>query len=317
MPDLVTFGETMLRLSPPGDTPLERAESFDVYAAGAESNVAVAAAQLGRDAVWTSKLPDCGPGRRVTTELRGFGVEPRVVWTDEGRQGTYYVERADQPRGTTVTYDRAHAAVTTATPDELPTDAIEAADAFHTSGITPALSETLESTTASLLETARAADTTTVFDLNYRSKLWTPETARETLTALFPNVDILVVAERDAETVLGLDFPADEQAERLAAEYNPETVIVTRGGDGVLAHHDGTIHEQPAFPATDAHPVGTGDAFVGGFLTKRLDGGSVPDALAWGAATAALKRTVPGDLVTTTPAAVERVVAGDHEDISR
>lgn len=317
MPDLVTFGETMLRLSPPGDTPLERAETLDVYAAGAESNVAAAVAQLGCDAVWTSKLPDSSPGRRVTAELRSFGVDPRVVWSAEGRQGTYYVEQADQPRGTDVTYDRAHAAVTTATPDELPTGAIEAADAFHTTGITPALSETLASTTERLLATAREADTRTVFDLNYRSKLWTPTEARDVLTGLLGHVDVLVVAERDAETVLDTDEPASEQAEHLADEYGIETVVVTRGSDGALARHDGAVHEQRVFETTDAHPVGTGDAFVGGFLARRLQGGSVPDALSWGAATAALKRTMPGDMVTVTAGDVERVVAGDHADISR
>jgi 2-dehydro-3-deoxygluconokinase len=313
----VTFGETMLRFSPPGDTPLERAETLDVYAAGAESNVAAAAAQLGCDAVWTSKLPDSSPGRRVTAELRSFGVEPRVVWSEEGRQGTYYVERADQPRGTDVTYDRAHATVTTATPGELPTAAIEAADALHTTGITPALSATLEETTERLLATAREADTTTVFDLNYRSKLWSPGEARAVCTDLLAHVDVLVVAERDAETVLDIDEPASEQAERLATEHDIETVVVTRGGEGALARHEKMIHEQPVFETTDAHPVGTGDAFVGGFLARRLQGGSVPEALSWGAATAALKRTMPGDMVTITPADVERVVAGDHADISR
>lgn len=318
MTELATFGETMLRLSPPPGTPLEVATSFDVHAAGAESNVAVAAARLGVDAAWLSKLPDSAPGRRVAGEIRRHGVEPAVVWADEGRQGTYYLDASDSPRGTNVVYDRSGAAVHSATPDELATRYVETADAFHTTGITPALSDTLAATTTDLLGLARDADTTTVFDLNYRSKLWSPAEARETLTDLLPLVDVLVVADRDAETVLGMSGSADGVARDLAAEYDCETVVVTRGDEGVLAVQAGDVIDQPAFDASDAHPVGSGDAFVGGFLASHLQGGDLPAALAYGAATAALKRAIAGDLAVVTPTDVERVIDGASvEDLSR
>jgi len=317
MPDLVTFGETMLRFSPPGDTPIEMADTFQVHAAGAESNVAAAAARLGADAAWMSKLPDTAPGRRVIGALRRHGVDPAVVWADEGRQGTYYLESGDQPRGSTVVYDRDHAAVRTVTPAQLPTELVETASVFHTTGITPALSETLEATTSDLLALARDAGTTTTFDLNYRSKLWSPTAARETLTDLFPYVDVLVVAARDAETVLDRSGEAESVARALAEEYGFETTVLTRGDEGVLAVHDGDVVEQPVFEAGDAHPVGTGDAFVGGYLARRLQDEPVAEALAYGAATAALKRTIPGDVAAVTPTAVDRVLDGEHGDISR
>jgi len=317
MPELATFGETMLRLSPPGDQPVETADSFAVRAAGAESNVAVAAQRLGVESTWLSKLPDSPPGRRVLTALRQHGVDPAVVLTEAGRQGTYYLESADPPRGRTVIYDREGAAIRTATAAELPTEHVERADAFHTTGITPALSDTLATTTADLLDIARDAGTTTAFDLNYRSKLWSPEAARETVTDLLDRVDLFVVADRDAETVLGLAGSPVETAERLDADYDFETVVVTRGDEGAVAVHDGQTHEQPAIPASDAHPVGTGDAFVGGFLASRLQGGTVPDALAYGTATAALKRTVPGDMAVVTPEAVERALADESGRIER
>ncbi|PSP84754.1 2-keto-3-deoxygluconate kinase [Halobacteriales archaeon QS_1_68_17] len=317
MTDLATFGETMLRLSPPDDQPIEMAEQFDVHAAGAESNVAVAASRLGLDAAWLSKLPDSPPGRRVAGALRRYGVDPVVVWSDEGRQGTYYLETGRRPRGANVVYDRADAAVTTATADELPTGRIEAADAFHTTGITPALSATLAETTADLLALAREAGTTTSLDLNYRSKLWSPAAARETLRELFPLVDLLVVADRDAETVLDRAGDPAAVARSLAADHGFETVVVTRGAEGAAAHHDGETVEQPVFPADSPYPVGTGDAFVGAFLARRLRGGSVADALEYGAAAAALKRTVPGDMAVVSREDVESVVAGGTDDISR
>jgi len=317
MTDLVTFGETMLRLSPPDDVPVEAATSFDVYVAGAESNVAVAAQRLGVDAVWLSKVPDSPPGRRVTGALRRHGVEPAVVRTDEGRQGTYYLETGEQPRGATAVYDRELTPIRTATAAELPTGHIEAADAFHTTGITPALSETVAETTADLLELAQAAGTTTVFDLNYRSKLWSPADSRARIRDLLDAVDVFVVAARDAETVLERPGPAESVARDLADEYGFETTIVTRGDEGAVAVHAGEVLEQPVFEAGDPHPVGTGDAFVGGFLAERLRNGSVSRALEYGAATAALKRTIPGDMAVVTPDAVERVIDDDARDIAR
>src|SRR6056297_3526084 len=130
MADLVTFGETMLRFSPPDEERLEIADQYDVDVAGAESNVAVAAGRLGLDSVWLSKLPDSPIGRKVAGELRSHGVTVDVVWDDspERRQGTYYLEQGRPPRGSDVIYDRAHASVTTAKTDELSTSVVEDAD---------------------------------------------------------------------------------------------------------------------------------------------------------------------------------------------
>ncbi|MFB6139082.1 MAG: bifunctional 2-dehydro-3-deoxygluconokinase/2-dehydro-3-deoxygalactonokinase [Halosimplex sp.] len=318
MTDLATFGESMLRLSPPGQQRLEAVDELDVHVAGAESNVAVAAQRLGLDAVWLSKLPDSPLGRRVTSALGDHGVDAAVVWDDDARMGTYYVEMAGKPRGTNVIYDRADSAVTTATTEELDAYRVAAADAFYTSGITPALSETLHETTRDLLARAGEHDTLTVFDVNYRSKLWSHAEARATLTGLFPAVDVLVVAERDARAVLDREGDAAAIARGLAAEFDFELTLVTRGGEGSLALHEDEVYEQGVFEADEYDTVGTGDAFVGGFLASWLDGGSVPDALEHGAATASLKRTIPGDIALVTPEEVERVVeSGEQSGISR
>lgn len=317
MTDLVTFGETMLRLSPPDNERLETTGQLEVRAAGAESNVAVAAARLGADAVWTSKLPDSPLGRRVTSELESYGLETDPVWSDRGRQGTYYIEFAGKPRGTDVIYDRADAAVTSARTEELPTDRIREAEWFYTSGITPALSETLEETTEELLGAAREAGTKTAFDLNYRSKLWSPEEARGVLTGLFEDVDVLVTAVRDARNVLGTEGERELIARDLAEEYGFETVVLTLGAEGALAYHDRESVEQAAFETETHDPIGTGDAFVGGFLAKRIAGGDIDGALEYGAATAALKRTIPGDIAVVTPEEVGHVIDAEGSEISR
>jgi 2-dehydro-3-deoxygluconokinase len=315
--DLVTAGETMLRYSPPDGERLERAGEFAVHVAGAESNVAVAAARLGLDTAWLSKLPDGPLGRRIADTLRSHGVDPAVTWADEGRVGTYYLEPGGRQRETAVVYDRADSAVTTATADDLATDRLDDTAAFHTTGITPALSPTLAETTAALLDRAQDAGATTVFDVNYRAKLWDAAEARATLSDLLPAVDVLVVAERDAKTVLDYDGDAEAVARDLAADYGFETTVVTRGGDGALALHEDTVHEQPAYDADDSHPIGTGDAFVGGFLAQYLRDGDVPAALSWGAATAALKREIRGDVAVVTPAEVRAVTESGAGGIDR
>ena len=311
--DLATFGETMLRLSPPSGERLETANSLQLRTAGAESNVAIAATRLGVSSVWFSKLPDSPLGRRVTNEVRQHGVEPRIEWDEEARQGSYYIEQGVPPRPTTVIYDRADAAITTAHFKS----AVRDAKIFYTSGITPALSETLYETTIDLLKTAQQAETTTAFDLNYRSKLWSAADARETYESLFQGVDILVAAERDIHNVLKRQGSPDQLAAGLAADFDFETVIVTRGANGALAVHDGVTYEQPAFETETVDPIGTGDAFIGGYLARQIAGDSVSEALSYAAATAALKRTIKGDLAVITPEEVEQVLDGEVHDISR
>ena len=319
MTDLVTFGETMLRLSPPRGDRLERCREFDVQTGGSESNVAVAASLLGLDSVWLSKLPDSPLGRRIVRELRGHGVRTGVAWDtrEEKRLGTYYLEHGGTPRGTEVIYDRTDSSVTTVTPEELATGAVASADTFYTSGITPALSETVRQTTATLFEVARQGETTTAFDLNYRSKLWTPAEAKETYEALLPHVDILFAAERDAREVLDRDGDAVQIAHGLATDFESDTVVLTRGEKGALGIRDGEVFEQPVFETDTFDALGTGDAFVGGFLSARAAGGDVERCLTYGAATAALKRTIDGDLALVTPAEVEAVIDDDADGISR
>lgn len=318
MAELLTFGETMLRLTPPRGHRLSRVDQFDVHVGGAESNVAVGAANLGVDTAWMSVLPDTDLGERIAYALRGEGVEPLVTWTDTGRVGTYYFERGGAPRGRDVVYDRAGAPIREATPETVAVDRVRDTDAFFTTGITPALSDRLIETTASLLETASAAGATTAFDVNYREKLWAPATARSTLTDLFPAVDILFVAERDAQEILGLDGDAEAMARALADGYDFETVVVTRGDDGALALHGGEPTSCGTYSVDTVDPLGSGDAFASGFLAERLNGASISEAMAYGTATASLKRTVEGDMARVSRDEVRALVeTGGGTDISR
>ncbi len=317
MSKLVTFGETMLRLSPPGDERLETAAEFDVRAAGAESNTAVAAQRLGMSATWLSKLPDSPLGRRVVSELASYGIETDVVWSDDGRQGTYYLEHGGKPRGSNVIYDRANSAITTAKAEEFDPALIKEARVFFTTGITPALSPQLRETTAKLLNVAHNADTTTAFDTNYRRKLWSPEEAEKTLTKLFPGIDVLIIAGRDARTIFEFEGDLRQFAHNIASKFDFTTVVVTRGKQGALAWHDNVVHDHDVYETDTVDPIGTGDAFSGAFIARRLAGDDVHTALEYASATAALKRTIPGDAALVTKEEVEAVIDDQNDEISR
>jgi len=318
MTDLVTFGETVLRLSPPGRERVEDASRFECRTGGPESNTAIAAQKLGAASTWMSKLPDDPLGRRIVGDLRSHGIEADVVWSSHGRQGTVYMEHAGEPRGTKVVPDREGTAITDCTADELDTGKVEDARAFYTTGATPAISETLRETTVELLKVAHDAGTTTAMDLNYRSGLWSPEAARETLTQLFPAIDVLVTAAGDAETVLGYDdTDPNKIAHTLASKYDFETVVVTKGELGATAWHDNVIHDHDAYESETVNPFGATDALTGAFLARRMAGDDVGRALEYGAATAAIARTLPGDAVTVTREEVEEVIGDKINRITR
>ncbi|MFW5934684.1 MAG: PfkB family carbohydrate kinase, partial [Halolamina sp.] len=141
--------------------------------------------------------------------------------------------------------------------------------------------------------------------------------AAETLRPLFDQVDVLVVAARDAATVLGREADPATVAQNLAVDYDCDLVVLTRGDAGAVAAHEGATYEQDALATDTVDPVGTGDAFVGGLLASRLAGESVSEALEVAAATAALKRTVAGDAAVVTPEEVAAVLEGGTDGIDR
>lgn len=325
MAELVTFGETMLRLSPPRGRRLETEGELDVQVGGAESNVAAAASCLGVDAAWCSKLPANPLGRRVARALRGHDVTPAVAWddSDDARLGTYYLEYGADPRETTVVYDRANASITTVSTDELDTDRLADASVFHTTGITPALSDATAETTRELLDIAGDADTLRSFDLNYRSKLWSQAEAAAGYESVLPAVDLLFAPHRDGRAILGYEGDAPAVARGLAADYDLDAVVVTRGAEGSLALVDDAVIEEGIYSDETIDAIGTGDAFVGGFLGELLANGgeltptNVETAQSYAAAAAAVKRTITGDVLVATRQEIESVLADDAEGISR
>src|SRR5271167_688491 len=119
--EIVTFGEAMVRLSPPNFRRLEQTRSLDVQVGGAELNTAVGLARLGRSAAWVSRLTDNPLGRLIANHGREAGVSTEhVVWTPDDRVGVYFVEFGAAPRASGVLYDRKGAAIAQIRPGMVP-----------------------------------------------------------------------------------------------------------------------------------------------------------------------------------------------------
>jgi 2-dehydro-3-deoxygluconokinase len=313
MSEILTLGETMLRLAPEGGERLETATSLGLRTAGAESNVAIAASRLGVETAWISKLPASPLGRRVLSDVKRHGVTPLVRWTEDARQGVYFIEQGGEPRGIDVIYDRENAAVSTLQLDEELRDRLRSAAVFFTTGITPALSETLFETTQAALQTAA----TTAFDLNYRAKLWRREEARSAYERLLPEVDLLFAPERDTREILGVEGDAVSIATSVRDRFDCELMVLTRGAEGAVAITPDGVVEQAAFEAETVDPIGTGDAFVGAFLSRYVQNDPVETALEWAAATAAAKRTMSGDVAIVTESEVAAIIEANQSGINR
>ena len=313
--DVLTFGETMLRLSPPGGQRLAQAATLEAWAAGSESNVAAALAALGLAATWVSRLPGHALGHRIADALRARGVDvSHVVWTPpDERLGVFYAEAAAAPRAGAVLYDRAGSAAASLCPADVPDALLDAHRHLHVSGITPALSPSCAETVEDAIRRARARGRTVSLDVNYRARLWPPARAADVLAPLLGAADVLICARGDAARLFRLSGDDLEDAARgLRDRFGVPVAAVTAGADGAAGCDGAGAVSAPAVPvASTVERLGSGDAFAAGLLAGWLGGESLASALALGAAAAALKRTIPGDMLLATRAEVESLRARD------
>jgi 2-dehydro-3-deoxygluconokinase len=327
--DLVTFGEAMVRLSPPGGRRLEQATSLDVHVGGSELNAAVAASRMGLSCGFVTRLTDNAIGRLVANRAREHGVDPsHMVWTNADRVGTYYLEYGAAPRANRVLYDRADSAMARIAPGMVPwSEILEGVSLFYTSGITAALSPDAAEAAIEAVEAARGAGACVCVDLNYRARLWSHEQARHVMTEIVKKTDILFATEEDTKRVFGIeDVSYDAVARRVAETFDLKLVAITLRENPSVWHNrwtaiayeaaSDTVHDAPTYDVEVVDRVGSGDAFVGGFLYGYLREG-IAEGVRYGVALSAIKQTVPGDLVYATRDEVDRALNGGSLRIER
>jgi len=317
---VVSFGETMIRLSAMENDRLEQAEKFNAFVGGSESNVAVAIQRLGLQTAFVSRLTNNPLGRKIENMIRAHGVDTsNIEWTDSDRVGKYFLEYGANPRPSSVIYDRSHTAISNVKNGMISWEnALEGAELFHTSGITPALSKSAEKVTAEAMKAAKKEGAKVSVDLNYRSKLWSQEEAKQCMSQLMSYTDILVTTEEDTKRVFNIEGNNyEEVARKLARNFDFEVVAITlrdnismwRNDWTSIAYRDGEIYDDTTYELELVDRVGGGDSFTAGFLYGYLTG-DTEKAVKYGNATSAIKQTNPGDMNWCTLEEVESLAEG-------
>ena len=335
MPKVVTFGEIMLRLSPPG---LERFFQSPILSAtfgGGEANVAVSLAQFGLDSHYVTALPTHAIGDAAIKALRAENVRTDHIVRSGNRVGIYFAEAGASQRASTVVYDRAHSSISEMKPDAVNWDAVMAdANWFHVTGITPALGGNGADATGRAIAAARAADVTVSVDLNYRKKLWTEAQAREVMGPMMRDVDVIIANEEDLQSVLGVHVEGTDvtsgrldidgfrrAAERVTRDFGPTRVAITLR-ESVSASDNGwsailwdaptkTMHQSQRYDVRLVDRIGGGDSFAAGLIYGLVTGRAADAALRFAVAASALKQTIPGDFNRVSVEEVDRLAQGD------
>jgi 2-dehydro-3-deoxygluconokinase len=325
--EVITFGEAMVRLSPPNFRRLEQAHSLDVHMGGAELNTAACLARLGRSAAWVSRLTKNPLGRMIANHAREIGVgTEHIVWTDDDRVGVYFLEFGAAPRASSVLYDRKDSAIARIRPGLVNWPAVfQGARWFHVTGITPALSATAAEATREALQAARAAHVQISIDLNYRAKLWSQADAGRWMSEFMQFCDVLITTEEDAERVLGItgqDF--EDVARKLLKKFPLQIVAVTirenplvwkNSWTGIACRGNETFKTR-SYEVEIVDRLGAGDSFAAGLIHGLLDG-DLQKGLDYGVAVSAIKHSIPGDFAWVTGDEVEALLTGGGLRISR
>lgn len=327
MTDVVTFGEAMIRLSPPLFRRLEQTTTLDVAVGGAELNVAVGVSRLGLSATWVSCLPANPLGRMAQNKARELGVDTRwIEWDPNGRMGLYFVEYGSSPRPSSVTYDRASSSISRLDGMDFKWEPIlRGARLFHTSGVTTALSERASEQVHDAMETARRLGVLVSYDLNYRARLWSEDKARAVQEPLMGLVDVLITTEEDTRRVFGIEgTDYEEVAKKLADRYGLKIVTITLRGDlsvlrnqwTAIAYADDEFARDRTYDIEIVDRVGGGDAYAAGFVYGLLKT-DVAAAVRYGNAFSALKQATWSDFCWATRDEVEALLAGSGLRIVR
>ncbi len=322
---VVTFGEIMLRLAPPGFERFLQTPAFVATLGGAEANVAVALASLGIQSRFITVLPRKNPlTDSVIAELRGLGVDTSGILRGEGRLGIYFLEAGANQRPSRVVYDREHSAIARAKPGDIHwPSAFADATWFHISGITPAISASAADLALESVQRARVLGLTVSCDLNYRKNLWKwGKPAVEVMRELVKSTDIVIANEEDVQAALGIEAAVDVHSgsldhnqyrkltERVLETFTHLKAIAVTLRESRSASHNGwsaCLDDRNGFAASRHYEithivdrVGAGDSFAAGLIYGLLNLPTAKEALEFAVAASCLKHSTVGDFSRTT-----------------
>ncbi len=336
MKTLVTFGEMMLRLEPPGYQRLIQGNTMQATFAGSEGNVAIMAARLGGNSRFVTALPEQHPlSERCCMELRGIGVDTSSIHYAPGRLGLFYSECGSNVRPSKVYYDRANSVFSMVQPGVYDWENIlNGADWFHWSGITPAVSASAAACCQEAILCAKSKGITVSCDINYRAKLWQyGKSASEVMPSLIQLTDIVIGNEEDCCKVFGI-VPPEKNAtvvdsttcagvcKQMVQRFpNIRGLAVSLRGS-ISANHNtwqaayydrDNLYLSTQYNITDiVDRVGAGDSFAGALIYQLMNQAAPKYALEYATAASCLKHTISGDYNMVSDAEVLLLMNGNN-----
>ncbi|MBQ7370604.1 MAG: sugar kinase [Blautia sp.] len=321
--DLLSLGEILLRLSPPGNERIERGNAFQKQVGGAELNVVSGVSQLGLYTGMISRLPANSLGTYAKNQIRFCGVSDDYLIYDSSagaRLGLYYYESGAYPRKPAVVYDRQNSSFCGITPDEFPEELYASTRCFHTSGITLGLTENTRKTGIEMIKRFKEHGALISFDVNYRMNLWSGQEARSCIESILPYVDIFFCSEDTARLTFGKTGDIHSILWEFTREYPISIVASTRrivhspkvhsfGSLIYQAKQNRFYMEDPYRNIEVVDRIGSGDAYVAGVLYGLLSSDfDCQRALEYGNAASAVKNTVPGDLASCSNQEITQII---------
>jgi len=255
------------------------ATSFDKAVGGSPTNVAIAAARLGRRAAVYTKVGDDPFGEVALHELRDFGVNTRFAAAEPGTLTPLAFAVLDPPEDPQLLFRRQPPV-----PDfqlrigEVPAETVLGVGVLWISA--GSLAREPSRATVQAMLAARGRRRHTILDLDYRPSFWaTRAEASATIGAAIDHATIAAGNREECAVAVGTDDP-HEAASRLRAR-GVELAIVKLGGDGVLlADGSGERTVAPA-PIDVLCGLGAGDAFGGALSHGLLSGWPADRAVAF------------------------------------
>ncbi len=323
MKKIVTLGEVMLRLSPPGNDRFFQTNSYDVEFGGSEANVGAALAFWGNEVYHLTAFPDQEIGWAASARLRRNGIKTDFVRYYPGRMGIYFLEQGAMQRSSQVIYDRADSVFANFDGTDLNWDKVfEGAEWLHWSGISPAISQESANLTLKALQEAKERGIMVSGDLNYRSNLWQfGKKPHQVMPELMELTQVMIAGKRDFSKCLNIEFQDFEHAKGYMFNNFPNLKYISKTertahssshnsliGDLITGEDWFTSKTYDLTHIVDR--VGTGDAYAGGLIQGLLYL-QPQEAIDFAVAAGAIKHSVPGDILLCSMSEVNELVVGE------
>ena len=310
--DVLTMGRVGVDIYPlQAGVSLEDVTTFGKYLGGSATNVAVAAARLGRSAAVITRTGNDPFGRFVHHALKGYGVSDQVVTGVPGLPTPVTFCEIFPPDHFPIWFYRyPKAPDLEIRPEELPVEAISSARLLWATG-TGLCQEPSRSAHAAALA-ARAGDQLTVLDLDYRPSFWpSREEAGRQMRAVLPRVTVAVGNLDECETAVGTRDPHAAAAALL--DLGVELAVVKQGPLGVLGAAADCLVEVPPIPVEVVNGIGAGDGFGGALCHGLLAGWPLERILRFANAAGAIVTTrLECSSAMPTTAEVEQFLEAAH-----